>query len=463
MRTILSAIFCALLQPLFAQNIGIGHNNAEALLDIYGDLVLRSADLLLSDGNTTNADVNSNPFSNFRISGPTAAFTLSGISYAPDGKFVTFFNRSGQIMTVANESLTAEPSERILTGTGGAVMIPQNASINFQYDGGAQRWVVRSHSAIQGAGGGSSTGWNANFSHIYNGNAGNVGIGTMWPGYKLHVAGQGHLYHTAPISFSPGEQGGFFFMGGSLSVSSPNLENFPAGIENNYLTFDGHRLQAFVRRMDDGSVSDYPRSLTLNPLGGTVGIGTNYALGYAKVEIAVSPESRVLSMGDGTVGMVHFLGGTNRGKNGLGGYFGTSTNHPLHFYTNSQWAHMTLLQNGSLCIGTMSGATGYKLNVAGKIMAEEIRVQSYATWPDYVFKKDYPLPTLQNLEEQINRLGHLPGIPDAQTIEKEGFTLGDMQRRLLEKVEELTLYLIKMEKDNRQLRLELDGLKAGKK
>ena len=463
MRTLFTTIFGLLLHPAISQNVGIGHNNAEAILDIYGDLILRSADLILENGNTTNADVGSNPFSNFRITGPSADFTLSGIAYSPDGKLLTFFNRSGFVMTVENESPSAEASERILTGTGAPITIPHNASINFQYDGAAQRWVVRSHSAIPSSSGGGSIGWNENMSHIYNSNTGNVGIGTMWPGYKLHVNGQGHLYNPAPITFSEGQQGGYYFFGGSLSLSSPNLENFPAGIENNYLAFDGHRMQAFVRRMDDGSVSDYARSITLNPFGGSVGIGTNYPIGYAKLEILTAPESRALSLSDGTVAMVHFLGGNGRGVNGKGGYIGTSTNHPLHFYTNSQWAHMTLLQNGALCFGTLTAATGYRLNVAGKIMAEEIRVQSYATWPDYVFKKDYPLPTLPALEAEINKLGHLPGIPDAQTIEKEGFTLGDMQRRLLEKVEEITLYLIRMEKANQQLRLEINQLKAEKK
>ena len=93
-------------------------------------------------------------------------------------------------------------------------------------------------------------------------------------------------------------------------------------------------------------------------------------------------------------------------------------------------------------------------------MAEEIRVQSMAAWPDYVFKKDYPLPTLSELEKQIAKHGHLPNIPDAQTIDKEGIKLGDMQTRMMEKIEELTLYLIQMDKDNRLLRQELADLKA---
>jgi hypothetical protein len=96
-------------------------------------------------------------------------------------------------------------------------------------------------------------------------------------------------------------------------------------------------------------------------------------------------------------------------------------------------------------------------------MAEEIRVQSMAAWPDYVFKKGYQLPTLSVLEKQINVLGHLPNIPDAATIEKEGIALGDMQTRMMEKIEEMTLYLIQLDKDNRHLKEEIQALKAEKR
>jgi hypothetical protein len=63
------------------QNIGIGHNVAEGLLDINGYLILRSADIMLEDGTTLAVNVESNPFSNNRISGPTSAFSIAGISF----------------------------------------------------------------------------------------------------------------------------------------------------------------------------------------------------------------------------------------------------------------------------------------------------------------------------------------------------------------------------------------------
>ena len=101
---------------------------------------------------------------------------------------------------------------------------------------------------------------------------------------------------------------------------------------------------------------------------------------------------------------------------------------------------------GQVAIGTYSPATGYKLSVNGKAIFTEVRVQVNGSWPDYVFKKNYKLPMLDDLEKSINLNQHLPNIPAASAIEMNGIDLGDMNRRLLEKVEELTLYIIDMNK-----------------
>jgi|GEM_PF-1724236 len=347
-----------------AQNIGIGHNVAEGLLDLNGDLILRSADITLTNGTNLSVDVEGNPYSTFRISGPTSTFNVAGVSYAPDGKLVTFFNRSGQVMTILNENTGAAASERIITGTGDHIVLPHNASVLMQYDGAVQKWVVKSHSAPVTASGQGP--WLTGNSHIYNSNSGNVGIGTQFPLYKLTVAGSGSFLGSNPnFAFSAASQGGSYLNTAAIQIVSPNTDNYPAGIQNNVLAINGNQIQSFVRDIDDPSKSDITRSLAINPLGGSVGIGTNYIPGYAKLEIAVSPESRAISTGDGIVGIVHFLGGANRSINSLGGYFGTSTNHPLHFYTNSQWAQASLLPNGNFGISTTEPAS--KLDVQGSL------------------------------------------------------------------------------------------------
>lgn len=442
MQKLLLAVFLVSTTGSFGQNIGFGTNQPQTIIDINGDLALRSTPLILTNGILNAVNVSAK-YSNFIITGPSAPFTIAGLTAGSEGKLLTLFNRSGQVMTIANEAGTANAGARIITGSELPLTVPHNASILLQYVQTAGRWVVRNYSAPGP--------WVVNDDRMYSLHTGNIGIGTQFPAFKFDVKGNGFFQGNNPsLAIETIPQGNFMNAAG-LQVASPNTENYPAGIEQNILAINGSQIQSYVKNIDDPFVSDYPRHLAINPLGGSVGIGTNYALGYAKVEIAVDPETRVLSMGDGTVGMVHFLGGASRGLNGLGGYFGTSTNHPLHFYTNSQYAQMTLLQNGSLCIGTVYGATGYKLNVAGKIISEEIKVQSFAAWPDYVFKNDYPLRPIAELETDIQNLGHLPGIPDAATIARDGIQLGEMQTKMMEKIEELTLYIIELEKKYRTL------------
>jgi hypothetical protein len=122
----------------------------------------------------------------------------------------------------------------------------------------------------------------------------------------------------------------------------------------------------------------------------------------------------------------------------------------LHFNANS---------GRPVSIGTLQIADGYQLTVKGKIMAEEVRVQLQAAWPDYVFEQDYALMPLSELEKEIVEKGHLPGIPAAYTIEKEGVDTGEMQRKMMEKIEELTLHLIDLNKKVVALESELESHK----
>ncbi len=84
-------------------------------------------------------------------------------------------------------------------------------------------------------------------------------------------------------------------------------------------------------------------------------------------------------------------------------------------------------------------------------MCEEIRVEDSGSWPDYVFDKNYDLMSLKELEESIEKNNHLPGLPSAAEVEENGFLVADMQKRVLEKVEELTLYTIEQGKLIEQL------------
>lgn len=101
--------------------------------------------------------------------------------------------------------------------------------------------------------------------------------------------------------------------------------------------------------------------------------------------------------------------------------------------------------NGNVGIGTT--APTEKLAVNGNIRAKEIKVEN-SNWPDYVFTNTYQLPTLEETEQQILKLGHLPGIPSAAEVKEKGINLGDLNAKLLQKLEEVTLHLIELKKNN---------------
>jgi hypothetical protein len=92
------------------------------------------------------------------------------------------------------------------------------------------------------------------------------------------------------------------------------------------------------------------------------------------------------------------------------------------------------------------------LAIDGKVMSEEVNVQLSGNWPDYVFEKNYHLPAFDSLRQFVNTHKHLPNIPTAADVEKNGIALGDMQKKMMEKIEELTLYVLKLEEEISKLK-----------
>ncbi|NOX45711.1 MAG: hypothetical protein GXO89_01885 [Chlorobi bacterium] len=121
---------------------------------------------------------------------------------------------------------------------------------------------------------------------------------------------------------------------------------------------------------------------------------------------------------------------------------------------------LVIESDGSVVIGGAAGADGYRLSVNGKMACEEILIDAMAFWPDYVFEQDYPLLSIDDFEKSITENKHLPGIPSAQEItENGGHQIGEMQRQLLEKVEELSLYVIELNKRMKKLETKNSVLK----
>jgi len=117
--------------------------------------------------------------------------------------------------------------------------------------------------------------------------------------------------------------------------------------------------------------------------------------------------------------------------------------------------------SGNVGIGTPNIDPAYKLSVGGSIRAMEVKVET--GWADYVFGKGYKLKPLSELNDYIRQNKHLPGVPSAAEVKENGVKVGETESLLLRKIEELTLYLIEMKKDDDILKQRIDSLERSNK
>ncbi|MGW9686772.1 hypothetical protein [Flagellimonas sp. 2504JD1-5] len=140
--------------------------------------------------------------------------------------------------------------------------------------------------------------------------------------------------------------------------------------------------------------------------------------------------------------------GQEQGVNGTWGLaFKTDTKTSKTYATSTR---MYIQTDGKVGIGTTNPDS--KLTVKGGIHAEEVKVDLSVPGPDYVFKEGYELRSLEEVQNYIKENGHLPNIPSAEEMETNGIQLGEMNMKLLEKIEELTLYVIELKKEINQLK-----------
>lgn len=156
-----------------------------------------------------------------------------------------------------------------------------------------------------------------------------------------------------------------------------------------------------------------------------------------------------------------FLGyqsGYNGGGDGnvfLGAYSGFSETGSNRLYIESSQGSTPLIygkfDTDQVGINTTNIPEEFTFAVKGKVITDELKVTLEGSdawpWPDYVFSNTYDLPSLNEVEEYIKEKRHLKDIPSAKEVEEEGIFLGDMNARLLKKIEELTLYTIQQQKE----------------
>jgi hypothetical protein len=391
-----------------SQNVGINTTTPEATLDVNGDIIIRTAPLTVADGITLALDVNTTRFSYYKLKGPTADFTLAGITAGIDGRLVTLFNRSGFAMQLTNEDPTAAAGDMIITGTGATITIPNKGIVNLQYDGDEQMWVVKSsNKGISASGGGY---WDTDGLNIFNINTNNVGIGTNTPATKLTI--------QTPINTT-----GWTHVGGADSII---VGEGIGGVSAAIGTFTNHAFRLVAGTA--GKVSLYPT--------GEVTVGTNSTPSFGRFTVETPNNSFGIShTSTGGNILATNIGGTSAG-------IGTFSFTNMRIFSNSVSCILIAAATGNVGIGTDNPT--YKLSVNGNIRSKEVVVET--GWADYVFQKNYKLPSLRDVEKYIEVNKHLPNIPSAAEIEANGLHLGDTQKKMMEKIEELTLYLIEANK-----------------
>lgn len=304
--------------------------------------------------------------------------------------------------------------------------------------------------------------------------SGNVGIGTSTPNQRLHVsAGNFRLTDPGPypygmnidmnytgswareFSFSYGSTGKLLAFGAYCTNGNVNY-GYIGGNTTADIVYQAPWL-VFKPDGDVGIGTTAPGSMhNINQASFTTYNASDKVLSLHSSNMPVLELSRPAGSTNGLkVGAVYFTNTLNQSDahRQIAGLWAENVQHPSYpdlsggkivFMTKpiggAAQLKMIFDEKGNLCLGT-SNPKNYKLAVEGIVGARKVKV-TQESWADFVFDPGYRLPSLQELEQYIREHRHLPDIPTEQEVLAEGIDLGEMNKKLLQKVEELTLHVI---------------------
>jgi hypothetical protein len=256
----------------------------------------------------------------------------------------------------------------------------------------------------------------------YNGNVyyenGNVGIRTLTPDASLHIKTGNPINN---ISY------GYTLLGDAAAVN---------------LSMSNKEIQA--------RIGEFTSSLILQPLGSDVHIGPPTTESPStSLFIPFGNEAGLDDLNSGYL-MMGRKGGANL----------VMDNNDIQARTNGNVTTLNLqslggilnvggdaIVKGKLRVGNTSLPVGYSFGVDGKMICEEVQVKLKTDWADYVFAPNYALRPLHQVADFIKQNNHLPGVPAAASIAKDGLSIGEMQKLQMEKIEELTLYILQLKEE----------------
>ena len=269
-------------------------------------------------------------------------------------------------------------------------------------------------------------------SDIYNANSGRVYVGSGTPTHKFNVFGS--IKGTSDLFL-----GSSYTKDGDIQLIGTSGNKFVHIDASGTTPIDGN-----IKLYLSGSGDSFFK-------GGNLGIGTDNPSESLEVDGRIKNNNTVqfasgwysdtspsIRVGDEQYGI--------SAKTGYLRLWSKASSGGILFNTNSSEA-MRITSSGEVGIGTITPS--HKLTVNGTIKAEEIIVGNVTA--DYVFKDDYYLRPLEDVESFINKNGYLPNIPNEKEVEINGLQIGELNVKLLEKIEELTLYIIDLEKRIQEL------------
>lgn len=440
-------------------NVGIGIAAPTAKLDVAGNTRINGNLNIL---NNTNKIVGFDDSVNYYIGGYPVPGSAGFDIHSYGG--VRFGDRTGDVMQITNGNVgigTATPNAKFSITESGQEL---NFITNKKLTGSWPPISENNTMTIQSSGnyGGSIAFATGNDERMRIQQNGNVGIGIATPTEKLDVVGGNvRISSYSPTLFLQRDNNAGGYTQGIQTKLLDGTNNWFSGVlgesssnTSQWRVSKGDYTNPYLSVFDNGYVA-IGDATPFAPLGILkTAANTSHIFFGNPVATSGQASAKLTFVGAGIqhTGFAWIPGTTfENGKLNLS--FGGSNDSSLNT------VRMTFQSDGNVGIGTTSPDA--KLTVKGMIHTQEVKVDLLgALVPDYVFAKDYKLKSLEEVDSYIKANSHLPEIPSAAEIEKNGLLLAEMNMSLLKKIEELTLYMIEMKKEVNTIKVENKELKS---
>jgi hypothetical protein len=421
MKHILFFIHLILVSSIYAQTVGINTTTPDPLfkLDVNGPITSNG---LRSIGTSNYISIfdqgNSNQFWNWQANGGYARLAYNSIS--PNfTRNIFVINNDGKVgIGTANPTTWLDVSNSL----GGQAA---------RFNGGNSMWLTLSENGI-----------NRGYLGSFLENPEDIDFGT----YSGNTTGKLHLATNGLARLTINEDGDALFQNGSspmdLSLKSNSTRNL-------FFKNNSDVTQAIIKSSGENLYlgrGNVFTDLTIDS-DGDVGIGGEI-IPASKLTVVGGNDVNYSSHGFVMLGNPS-LSNLIMDQNEI---LARNNGGEADLFVQHDGGNLLLCGNegGAVGIGVTLGANlpaGSLLAVDGKITCEEVLVKMSENWPDYVFSDEYKLKPLHDVKDFIKTNRHLPGIPKAKDIEINGLELGFIQKQMMEKIEELTLYIIKLHEE----------------